>query len=42
MLTIALTFVVTLAAMAGVYWAVVLRPEAAEQTLLRKRPRWTP
>jgi tight adherence protein B len=37
MLTIAITFVVALAAMATVYWAVVLRPEAAEQALLRKR-----
>jgi tight adherence protein B len=37
MLTIAITFVVTLAAMLGVYWAVALRPEAAEEDVLRKR-----
>jgi tight adherence protein B len=37
MLTIAITFVVTFAAMLAVYWAVVLRPEAAEHDVLQKR-----
>jgi tight adherence protein B len=37
MLTIAITFVVSLAAMFAVYWAVALRPEAAENDVLRKR-----
>jgi tight adherence protein B len=37
MLTFAITFVVSLAAMFAVYWAVVLRPEAAEHDVLRKR-----
>src|SRR5690349_21884014 len=37
MLTITVTFLVTFAAMLTVYWAVVLRPEAAEQDVLRKR-----
>jgi tight adherence protein B len=42
MLTIAVTFVVSLVAMLGVYWAVVLRPEAAEHDVLRKRLAGTP
>ena len=37
MLTITITFVVTFAAMLAVYWVVVLRPEAAEHDVLRKR-----
>jgi tight adherence protein B len=37
MLTIAITFVVTFAAMLAVYWAVLLRPEATEQDVIRKR-----
>jgi tight adherence protein B len=37
MLTIAITFIVSLAAMFAVYWAVALRPEAAEHDVLRKR-----
>ena len=37
MLTIAITFVVTFAAMLAVYWAIVLRPEAAEHDVLQKR-----
>jgi tight adherence protein B len=37
MLTIAITFVVSLAAMFAVYWAIALRPEAAEHDVLRKR-----
>jgi tight adherence protein B len=42
MLTIAITFVVTFAAMLAVYWAVLLRPEATEQDVLRKRLAGTP
>jgi tight adherence protein B len=37
MLIIAITFVVSLAAMFGVYWTIALRPEAAEHDVLRKR-----
>lgn len=37
MLIIAITFVVTFAAMLAVYWAVLLRPEATEHDVLRKR-----
>jgi tight adherence protein B len=37
MLTLAITFVVTLCAMLGVYWAFVLRPEAAQRGELAKR-----
>ena len=37
MLTIAITFVVSFAAMFGVYWAIALRPDAAEHEVLRKR-----
>lgn len=37
MLTITITFVVTFAAMLAVYWAVLLRPEATEQDVLRRR-----
>ena len=42
MLTITITFVVTFAAMLAVYWAVLLRPEATEQDVLRKRLAGTP
>jgi len=42
MLTITITFVVTFAAMLAVYWAVLLRPEATEQDVLRKRMFGTP
>lgn len=37
MLTFAITFVVSLVTMFGVYWAIALRPEAAEHDVLRKR-----
>jgi tight adherence protein B len=37
MLIIAVTFVVTFVAMLAVYWAVLIRPETAEQDVLRKR-----
>jgi len=37
MLTITITFLVTFAAMLAVYWAVLLRHEATEQDVLRKR-----
>ena len=37
MLTFAVTFLVSLVAMFGVYWAIALRPEAAEHDMLRKR-----
>jgi tight adherence protein B len=42
MLTITITFVVTFAAMLAVYWAVLLRPEATEHDVLRKRLAGTP
>jgi tight adherence protein B len=37
MLIIAITFVISLAAMFAVYWAIALRPETAEHDVLRKR-----
>ncbi len=37
MLILAITFVVALGAMLSVYWAFVLRPEAAEQAALKRR-----
>jgi tight adherence protein B len=37
MLTIAITFLVSLAAMFAAYWVIALRPEAAEHDVLRKR-----